>query len=141
MDRDIQRAIEKLDSRIRELQAARKMLIDQFGDQPLRLEDSQPTYVTNPSSTPRKSGPIGTRRLSVIEYLKTNGPAHRRTMIEKIGMPEGTMGFVLKDKSTFYQIGDGLWWLTGEPIPSNGAPPIFEQLREEENKTAASDES
>ena len=50
------------------------------------------------------------RREMLIKFLKEDGSASRHDIIEKTGIPVGTVAYLLNDKTTFINE-DGLWHL------------------------------
>ena len=49
------------------------------------------------------------RRAEVIAYLEEHGPTKRARLIEATGIPEGTISYLLNDKSRFRRLEDGTW--------------------------------
>jgi len=131
MDTDIRKTIQRLDQRIKELQVTRQLLVDQFGEPNERSAPSGSASVIGQPSN-------GTRKSEVIQYLKQHGPASRKELLDATHMPDGTIGFVLKDKSTFQRLADGTWWLVGENLPGDRnvtAPTMFSDEEAATEKT------
>jgi hypothetical protein len=103
MDEGTQAIISKLEEKIRALKQARDTLIEQFG------ESSQ---AGNHRRKTRASG----RREEVIKFLGKNGPTKSTDIVEKTGVPIGTLGGILKDKSTFARDDQGRWSLVKENV-------------------------
>ena len=67
------------------------------------------------------------RRAEVIAYLEEHGPTKRARLIEATGIPEGTISYLLNDKSRFRRLEDGTWDMkpdddAGLPLDQSGSP-------------------
>jgi hypothetical protein len=97
MDQDVQNILEKLEAKMRALKQARETLLEQFGD--------SGAGGTHHRRRPQKSG----RREQVIKFLKEHGPTKSAEIMKQTKIPVGTLGFVLKDKTTFVRDEQGRW--------------------------------
>jgi hypothetical protein len=88
MHQDIGKAIDLIDYKIAELQRAKRTLIEAFGQK-----------IPSTMSLPGMSK--GGRKETVIKLLQDEGPLTRAEIIEKAGIPKGTVATVLNDKKTF----------------------------------------
>ena len=93
---DIRRAIEIIDQRISSLVKIKEMLIKEFEVDQEGLAESV-------------RGPKKTRKESLVEFLKMNGPTLWKDILSRTGMPRGTLASVLNDKKIFLQLEDGKW--------------------------------
>jgi hypothetical protein len=50
-----------------------------------------------------------TRRQQIAAFFRANGPMLRKDLIQKSGIPEGTVASNLNDKTAFHQLEDGRW--------------------------------
>jgi hypothetical protein len=98
MDEGTQAIISKLEEKIRALKQARDTLIEQFG------ESSQ---TGNHRRKKRESG----RREEVVTFLRKTGAAKSSEIVEKTGIPIGTLGGILKDRTSFSRDDQGKWSL------------------------------
>ncbi len=105
---DIVRAIEIIDQRIESLREIRGRLAEEFGV-------SKNGNVRSPAETEQKflfSNPAKTRKDMLAEFLKTQGPRTRKEMIERAGIPAGTIAYCLNDDTRFRRLADGRWDVT-----------------------------
>ncbi len=108
VDHDIAKAIERIDKKIKSLNQAKRILLEEFGGEEIAM--SKRTKCSTPSLNFNKPG--GKTRKEVLkELIVVNGPLTRREIIEKTGFPKGTLAYVLNDKNLFCNI-DGKWHLT-----------------------------
>ena len=105
---DIQRAIEIIDQRMQSLQRIKDMLLKEFGAEEAQVPDlsSDQTQITR--RTLKKSK---TRRDTLNEFLKLNGPTSRADIQYSTGMPRGTLAFLLNDKKSYKRLPEGKWAL------------------------------
>lgn len=121
-DNDILRAIQIIDAKIASLQEARNRLANAFG---IGQEAPQVTYVGPPLpaadaalSSPQppnvQDGPTrpSGRKVELAQFLLANGPMSRVAIVERSGLPEGTVSYCLADKRFFEQAADGSWHIT-----------------------------
>lgn len=102
-DQDLNQIIRKIDEKIRMLQNAKKVLIEEFG-KGMEQEFTRPIPYRQDVSRRRE-----TRKNTIIRILREHGPMKVVEMIEKTGLSRGTIGWVLNDKKTFMSLGDGRW--------------------------------
>lgn len=132
MDADILQAIRIIDDKIASLQEARNRLASAFGIveqvqigspakitlKPRPLNGTQltaPLQPQNPINTPTAPPPApqpSERKAQVARFLLQNGPASRTTLVERCGIPEGTVSYCLNDKVYFKQSPTGDWDVT-----------------------------
>jgi len=120
-DQDILQAIRIIDDKIASLQDARDRLASAFGvttppvpDVTARTATVSPTQNLSPIvklNAERQMAPRG-RKEQLAEFLRTHGPMPRAEIIEKAGLPEGTVSYCLGDKRFFVQVDDGSWDIT-----------------------------
>jgi len=102
---EIEKAIELIDSKIDDLKQAKKTLLEAFGEKTITPQKSSSMVRTNP---PKPQLKRISRKDAVIKLIKKEGPLSRSQIIEKSGIPEGTVSYLLNDKTTF--IGDNGRW-------------------------------
>lgn len=114
-DSDIKATVERIDQRISKLNKIKEMLLEEFSI-PMETAITGGRAKATASrrravrrSPPRTSGKPRTRRQVLIDFFRTNGPAPRREIIEKTGMPLGTASYLLNDKKTFTRLDSGKW--------------------------------
>jgi hypothetical protein len=54
----------------------------------------------------------GGRKVELAAFLKENGPMSRVLIVEKSGIPEGTVSYCLSDKRFFEQQSNSDWYIT-----------------------------
>jgi hypothetical protein len=102
---EVTKTIQALDKKIRALEETKKRLMDTFGEPVLSPQNgSNGTAKTNstpPASTtaPQQfaSGAAGvssTEKLRV--FLTTHGPATRKDILDKSGVPDGSISYLLR---------------------------------------------
>jgi hypothetical protein len=115
---DIKKAIEIIDQRIEALRNVRESLAREFG-----MEDMvKPSVSAISSQPPLRQTTISlipvesrrTRKDQVEEYLKQHGPSRRKEIAEGLGVPEGTVSYVLNDKERFANVEHGKWDLVSQ---------------------------
>lgn len=120
-DNDVLQAIKIIDDKIASLQEARNRLAQAFG---IESKSSAPSVnagaiatVARATASQRTSAqsnsngshePTG-RKVELAKFLLAHGPASRVTIIDKAGLPEGTVSYCLSDKRFFVQGTDGNW--------------------------------
>ena len=62
--------------------------------------------------TPHRQGPQTGRKEQLGRFLLTHGPTSRADIVEKAGLPEGTVSYCLNDERFFEQVEGGNWNLT-----------------------------
>jgi hypothetical protein len=126
MEADILQAIQIIDAKIASLQAARNQLAHAFGivDNPITPSHEQlrirPVTATPivATSTPTRNGHGASqpqpseRKIQLALFLMQNGPMSRVAIVEKGGIPEGTVSYCLADKRFFEQNPEGDWDIT-----------------------------
>lgn len=85
MLQDIERAIDRIDHKIMELQKAKRTLIEAFGEE----TGQQPSLVGT------------TKKQAVIKLLQEEGSLTRSEIVKKTGFAQGTISNVLNNKNTF----------------------------------------
>jgi hypothetical protein len=118
-DEQILQAIRIIDDKIASLQAARNQLANAFGIgnnpfSPSTHPSIAVPHLTAPASKPQ---PIseqqpktpGGRKVQLAEFLFASGPMSRVAIVEKSGLPEGTVSYCLNDKRFFVQAANGDW--------------------------------
>ena len=103
--------IAELDRRIMRLQQIRQMLMEEYGQVPIGATNGKRTAVLAASMRGRRahghSGP--TRKSTIHEWLKANGPHGRSEIIAGTGLPEGTVGSLLSQCPDLFENRDGKW--------------------------------
>lgn len=94
MNLDIDRLIKLVDKEIEELSSTKRALIEMFNVPVLE------------KTRKRK----GRRKPAIIKLLKERGPLTRGEIIKYTGFPEGTVAYILNDKSVFVSK-NGKWYL------------------------------
>jgi hypothetical protein len=56
--------------------------------------------------------PPSGRKVQLAEFLLASGPMSRVSIVEKSGLPEGTISYCLADKRFFQQMESGDWNIT-----------------------------
>lgn len=112
---DIKKAIEIIDQRIDSLRHIRESLAKEFGMEDMvkpSVPQNLPSRQTTISLIPVESR--RTRKDQVEEYLKQHGPSRRKEIAEGLGVPEGTVSYVLNDKERFSNVEHGKWDLVSQ---------------------------
>jgi hypothetical protein len=131
MEADILQAIRIIDDKIASLQEARDRLASAFGVN--GVSNAEALYAPKPSvsrTTRSSEGTISTstpisvppaqngthaprgRKEELAEFLLAKGPMSRVDIVEKAGLPEGTVSYCLGDKRFFEQLKNGDWDIT-----------------------------
>lgn len=114
---DIKKAIEIIDQRIEALRAVRASLAREFGMEDIVAPSVSPVSKPAPRQTVISLIPVEarlTRKEQVAEYLKQHGPSKRKEIAAGLGIPEGTVSFVLNDKERFANVEHGKWDLVSQ---------------------------
>lgn len=106
MEDDVQRTIEKIDERIRELEATKKVLMQTFGVKSAGVIRRRLVCPGPPPLSPLSSP---TRKKAIEELLRQRGPMRKVDILEQTGFPEGTVSYVLNDAE--FQNIEGKWSL------------------------------
>lgn len=101
---DIRRAIEIIDQRIQSLQRIREMLIKEFGVDEGAIQ-TLASFPVDATVTPGAK----TRKQTLVDFLRANGPTLRKDIEARTGLPKGTIAFALNDKELFQRFPDGRW--------------------------------
>jgi len=106
---NIQATVDLLDERISNLQKIKQMLLSEYGIAENGAKLS--TAVRAPRKPPRKAPNAGRspRRRQLIDFLCTDGPTRRGEIVQKTGMPMGSVSYLLNDKKTFRRLDSGKW--------------------------------
>jgi hypothetical protein len=115
MPLEILKAIELIDSKIAGLQRVRQTLLEEFGEKSIQA-NSQLRPPLFPETRFTRLAPIPaapTRRDAVIKLLENEGPLSRSEIIDKSGIPKGTVATILNDKKRFISK-DHKWRYIGE---------------------------
>ena len=124
-DTEIWQAIKIIDDKIASLQAARNQLANAFGigNNPFPpsthaqniavAHATPPVHATAPVWKPtvhseQPKAATG-RKVQLAEFLYKHGAMPRTTIVEKSGLPEGTVSYCLNDKRFFVQAANGDW--------------------------------
>ena len=103
---DIEKAIQLIDTKIAELQNAKRTLLEAFG----RNINLGPTTTSVQTRTMDANLTVlrSPRKATLIKLLKEQGPLSRSEIIKKSDIPKGTIAYLLNDKETFVSQ-DGKW--------------------------------
>jgi hypothetical protein len=98
MNHDIRKAVEVINQRIANLERIKSLLLDEFGADsvlgaPKRKTEREVRQLGIGASANGHGEP--TRREQLVKFLNENGPSNRATIIEKSGIPEGTISNLL----------------------------------------------
>ena len=104
--------IAELDRRIARLQQIRQMLLEEYGQSPISGANGRRGNAALAASMRGRrahghSGP--TRKSTIHEWLKANGPHGRSEIITGTGLPEGTVGSLLSQCPELFENRDGKW--------------------------------
>lgn len=115
-DTKIGDVISMLDEKIKELQIARKILIEQFPKDMTEHIEHPSLFAESIPKKGKRRRIIGTsKRGTVAKLIKEHGPLKATEIQEKTGYSRGTIGWILSgNKDTFVPIGEGKWDLTEE---------------------------
>lgn len=86
------------------------------GLQKLKATAVERGFYVGPDPTPRGSiqrVKSGGRRQELREFLSEHGPMKAAEIVQKSGIPKGTVDYLLTQKEHFRSRGEGLW----EPVP------------------------
>lgn len=103
MPLEILKAIELIDSKIAGLNRVRQTLLEEFGEKSVQV-DNQLQSPLFPERKFTRLAPIPahpTRRDAVIKLLQNEGSLSRSEIIDKSGIPKGTVATILNDKERF----------------------------------------
>jgi hypothetical protein len=103
-DQELDQIIRKIDEKIRALQTARKVLLEEFGK---GQRAASLSFVVHEGELERPKHE--TRKDTIIRILREHGPLKVIEIKEKTGFSRGTIGWVLNDKETFKSLGGGKW--------------------------------
>ena len=115
MPLEILKAIELIDNKISGLQRAKQTLLEEFGEKPVQVDNQLQPPLFPPSKFTRMA-PISTgitRRDEIITLLQMEGPLSRSEILDKSGIPKGTVATILNDKNRFASK-EGKWYYVGE---------------------------
>ena len=104
MHPDMQKAIDLIDHQIAELQRAKRILIEAFGEKTTQKDSGISPSLLFPHGTK------GTRRQAILKLFQEEAPLSRAEVVKKSGIPLGTVSTILNDKTTFRNK-DGKWYL------------------------------
>jgi hypothetical protein len=116
MDSEIKATVDRLDQRIAKLTKIRELLLEEFGEaaqpqQPLLvLDTTKPVTSTGNNGTALM---VKTRKQTIAEFLRSQGPARRKDIADRTGVPSGTVSYELNDKETFERLDDGRYTVRG----------------------------
>jgi hypothetical protein len=105
MHPDMEKAINLIDHQILELQKARRILVEAFGE---KGSSSGSRDLNRPLPFSRKTE--STRKQAIIKLLQEQGPLTRSEILQKSGFPLGTISTYLNDKTVF-KSKEGKWHL------------------------------
>jgi hypothetical protein len=108
MEEDVERTIERINERIKELEDTKRVLMQTFGIKTSGVVRRR-FAMTHPIIPSPPSPPSG-RKGAIQELLRQRGPMSKTDILEQTGFPEGTVSYVLNDKEIFQNI-DGKWSL------------------------------
>lgn len=101
IDPDIQRVVEIIDQKVGSLVKIKQMMLKEFGASEIGGSGN---------SIPHgERGPGKTRKDTLVEFLKANGPTLWGGILSKSGIPKGTLSSLIKDEETFMRHEDGTW--------------------------------
>jgi hypothetical protein len=131
LNQEIRAAIHHIDQRVAKLLKLKEMLLEEFS------VEAEPIHSSSAATCrrgPKKSASPKakkTRRQDLVNFLKLNGPSRRREMLEKTGVPKGTIAYLLADKKTFIRLEDGRWDVrkTGAASPPPKGEPTEAQAK------------
>ena len=101
----IDKVIKVIERKIRSLENIKKVLIDEF----VGVGESEKLSLF----PMEKSVQSETRKQRIIRLLQEEGSLSSKAILEKTGIPRGTINFVLNDKDIFYSNG-GVWNLVAK---------------------------
>jgi hypothetical protein len=106
MEEDVERTIERINERIKELEDTKKVLMQTFGIKPpSALKRRERFFSDIPTPPARRIN----RRDEIKELLIARGPMAKADILkERPDIPEGTVSYVLNDSETFRNV-DGKW--------------------------------
>lgn len=102
MDQDITKIIELIDKKIKALTVTRQTLIDEFGNGRLESFPQLPLMQHRHRETNKKQS----RKDTVEKLIREQGPMSRKEIVEKSGVPKGTVAYVLNDRNRFVSKGN-----------------------------------
>ena len=114
-DDEISKAmIERIDKKIKALTQAKQAILDAFSNKnettsPMLFNDAN---VSSGVIVTRKNP---TRKDTVAALIQREGGLSRKDIIEKSGLPKGTIAFVLNDKNIFMSK-DDKWYLKEDKV-------------------------
>jgi len=116
---EVKKTIEIINEKIESLVKLRDSLMCEFGitearDRREAIDDRQlPMPIPiRPVTTSNRN----TRKQQVIEYIGAHGPRSRKEIAAGLGIPEGTVSYVLNDRKLFFPASRGKW----DVLPTGG---------------------
>jgi len=73
--------------------------------------DQAPALPRRKGATPERSGPgrPATREQELVQFLQTNGPTQYKDLVDRSGIPTGTLTSILKRSKLITKNADGKW--------------------------------
>src|SRR5437868_1623917 len=109
---EMTRLIALLDKRIRRLQEARALLVEDGGET-VRVpkHTSRPERRTAELASNANGSGRGKRKAQLEKFLKQHGPATRSEVVAGSGVPDGTLGYLATKHPDVFMQKDGKWAL------------------------------
>ena|ERR1017187_2780986 len=104
--------VAELDRRIARLQQIRQMLLEEYGHAPVSGANGKRRSAAEAASMrgQRAHGNSGpTRKATIHEWLKANGPHGPSEIIAGTGLPQGTVRSLLSQCKDLFENRDGKW--------------------------------
>lgn len=112
MNSELEKILYQIDKKIKALEQAKRVLLEEFGDHRKPLS-TQPSLTGIEKSEMEESPKKKTRARELIDLLTQEGPLTRSEIITKTNIPKGTIATALNDKKVFYHEGNK-WYLKAE---------------------------
>jgi hypothetical protein len=93
---ELERMIKQIDQKIRALETAKQVLLDEFGEKHLPA-----TQLPMPKGGGSRAE---TAKERIVRLLEEAGPLSRKNIRAMTGMPLGTVSYNLNDKNVFYSM-------------------------------------
>lgn len=108
---DIKKAVQALDKKIKDLEDTKRRLIEAFGGSmlvsgPEKTNGNRPHPTAIPATAGLTINASSAEKLAM--FLRSNGPATRKEITERSGVPSGSISYLLKNGG-FRQREDEKW--------------------------------
>ena len=105
---EVRKTIHAIDRKIRDLEDTKQRLLETFGGSLPAAKSNGSRPQTVPSTAETNSTIPMSSKERLDKYLRENGPVTRKEIVEKSGVPDGSISYLLKN-GKFRQRDDERW--------------------------------